>query len=45
MAFKILKNLRVRRSNDLLHAVPWRAVSRLANRRYKLAAFPVGYAV
>jgi SAM-dependent methyltransferase len=45
MAFKILKNLHVRRSNALLRALPWPLVARAVERRFALTAFPVGHAV
>ena len=45
LAFKILKNLRVRRSNALQRAVPWPLVARAVERRFALTAFPVGHAV
>jgi SAM-dependent methyltransferase len=45
LAFKILKNLRLRRSNPLFRAVPWPLVGRAVERRFALTAFPIGHAV
>ncbi len=45
MTFKILKNLHLRRRNAWLRAVPWRALARAAELRYRLSDVPVGYAV
>jgi SAM-dependent methyltransferase len=44
-AFKILKNLKVRRRNPALSAVPWGALAWAVDRKFQLTAFPVGHAV
>ncbi|HLK93303.1 MAG TPA: class I SAM-dependent methyltransferase [Polyangia bacterium] len=43
--FKILKNLRLRRSRALHRAVPWRVVGRVVDRHHRLTEFPVAHAV
>ena len=45
VAFKVLKNLRRKRSTPIDRTVPWRAVGRLLDRRMGLTAHPVGRAV
>jgi SAM-dependent methyltransferase len=44
IAFKVLKNLRLKRSTPLDRAVPWRPVGHLLDRRMALTAHPVGRA-
>jgi cyclopropane fatty-acyl-phospholipid synthase-like methyltransferase len=43
--FKILKNLRVRRTAWWERILPWSLLSRVADRIYKLSAHPRGWAV
>jgi SAM-dependent methyltransferase len=45
IAFKVLKNLRLRKSSALFRAIPWRLLAPAISRRYGLCDFPVGYAV
>jgi 2-polyprenyl-3-methyl-5-hydroxy-6-metoxy-1,4-benzoquinol methylase len=45
IAFKVLKNLRVRRRRAIFGAVPWRLVAPVVDRRYQLSDFPVAFAV
>jgi cyclopropane fatty-acyl-phospholipid synthase-like methyltransferase len=45
IAFKILKNLRVRRRRGVLGLVPWRLLAPVVDRRYALSDFPVATAV
>ena len=45
IAFKILKNLRVRRRRAVLGLVPWRWLAPLVDRRYRLSDFPAAVAV
>jgi SAM-dependent methyltransferase len=44
IAFKILKNLGLRRARRWQRAVPWRALAPLVNRRYGPYDFPVAFA-
>ena len=44
IAFKVLKNLRRKRSTPIDRAVPWRAVGHLLDRRMGLTPHPVGRA-
>jgi SAM-dependent methyltransferase len=44
IAFKVLKNLRLRKSHAIFRAVPWKLLAPAVNARYKLADFPVAYA-
>lgn len=41
--YKVLKGLRLHRRSALERAVPWGVVSRLADRRFRVTAQPVGY--
>jgi SAM-dependent methyltransferase len=45
MAFKVLKNLGVRRASAAHHAIPWRALTPALNWRFGLYDFPVATAV
>jgi hypothetical protein len=42
--FKLLKNLRRRTVSRLDRCVPWPAVTRVIDRRFRLSAHPVGWA-
>jgi SAM-dependent methyltransferase len=42
--FKILKNLKVQRRSVWEKGLPWKALSRLADTRYKISAHPVAWA-
>jgi SAM-dependent methyltransferase len=42
--FKVLKNLRRRTVSNLDRVLPWTALARLADHRYRLSAHPVGWA-
>jgi SAM-dependent methyltransferase len=44
IAFKMLKNLRVRRTSPLYRMMPWRLLAPLVNQRYGVYDFPVGWA-
>ncbi len=44
IAFKVLKNLRLRTASAWQKAVPWRALAPLINTRYGVHDFPVAYA-
>ncbi len=44
IAFKVLKNLRVRRRRPILGLAPWRWLASAVDARYELSDFPVGYA-
>jgi SAM-dependent methyltransferase len=43
-AFKVLKNLGLRRASALHRTIPWRALAPLINRRFGMYDFPVGFA-
>lgn len=44
MRYKILKNLRRREVSRIDEVVPWKALARLADRRARLSAHPIGWA-
>ena len=44
VAFKVLKNLHVRRRRAVLDLVPWRWLAGAVDARYRLSEFPVAYA-
>lgn len=44
-AFKVLKKLRVRQMNPLLHAVPWAPVARVLDSRLQLSCQPTAIAI
>jgi SAM-dependent methyltransferase len=44
IAFKVLKNLGVRRGGILRRVLPWSILARLVDRRYRVTAHPVGWA-
>jgi 2-polyprenyl-3-methyl-5-hydroxy-6-metoxy-1,4-benzoquinol methylase len=43
--FKVLKNLKVRRSRALHRAVPWHVLGRVVDRHHRLTELPVAHAV
>ena len=43
--FKVLKNLRLRRSRALHRALPWRLLGRAVDRHHRLTEFPIAHAV
>jgi SAM-dependent methyltransferase len=45
IAFKVLKNLKLRRARAAYRALPWRLLAPAIDRRYKLTDFPVAWAV
>ena len=42
--FKVLKGLRVRQSNLVERALPWKALARVVDRRFGVSAHPIGWA-
>ncbi len=42
--FKVLKGLRVRESNVVERALPWKVLARVVDRRFGVSAHPIGWA-